>query len=353
MNFASDNQAGVSPVILRALCDASTGVASSYGADPWSEQAQQALESLFGQPLRVYFVGTGTAANCLALSALAQPWQTIVCHAQAHLATDESSAPEFFTGGARLMPVPTASGKLLAGDLQRVLQTLPHAPPHTLTAAAVSITQSAENGLVYSVDEVAALADTAHAHGLHLHMDGARFANAVASLGCTPAELSARAGVDVLSLGASKSGALNAEAVVFFNTALADQFEHRVKRAGHLASKSRLYGAQFLAWLQEGHGLQLAAHANTLATALADCLATHPQVRLAWPVQASQVFAVMPRALLEQLHAAGVRCYDWYASSLPTQMHVAEDEVPVRFVTAWSSSLSEVQALQALLQRLR
>lgn len=352
MNFASDNQAGVSPVILRALHDAGSGVASSYGADPWSERAQAELEAFFGQPLRVFFVGTGTAANCLALSALAQPWQAILCHAQAHLATDESSAPEFFTGGTRLMPVPTDSGKLLGADLQRVLQTLPDAPPHTLTAAAVSITQSAENGLVYTVDEVTALAATAHAHGLHLHMDGARFANAVASLGCSPAALSALAGVDVLSLGASKSGALNAEAVVFFNTALADQFEHRVKRAGHLASKSRLFGAQFLAWLDENHGLQLAAHANTVAAALAEALLSHPQIRLAWPVQASQVFVVMPATLLKQLHDASVRCYPWYASSLPPGMALAHGEVAVRFVTAWSSSINEVQALRRVLQAL-
>lgn len=352
MNFASDNQAGVSPVILDALQAACSGVASSYGADPWCQQAEAALQDLFEQPLRVFFVGTGTAANCLALSALVQPWQSVLCHAQAHLATDESSAPEFFSGGARLLPVPTGNGKLLAADLQRTLQALPSAAPHTLQAGAASITQCAENGLVYAVDEVAALAEAAHANGLHLHVDGARFANAVAALGCTPAALGGRAGVDVLSLGASKSGALNAEAVVFFNTALAAQFEHRVKRAGHLASKSRMFGAQFLAWAREGHGLQLAAHANAIAAGLAQCLQAHPRIRLAWPVQASQVFAVMPEALLQQLQQAGVRCYPWYASSLPPGFELGQQEVPVRFVAAWSSRHEEIQALRQLLQRL-
>ena len=352
MNFGSDNQAGVSAPILDAITEAcASGVASSYGNDVWCQRAEQQLADWFGQPVRAFFLTTGTAANCLALSALAQPWQAVICHAQAHLATDESSAPEFFTGGARLLPVQTASGKLLAKDLERTLAQLPSAPPHTLSAAAVSITQSAENGLVYSIDEVSALSALAHQHGLHLHMDGARLANAIAALGCSPARITAQAGVDVLSLGASKSGALNAEAVVFFNLELARHFEHRVKRAGHMASKSRLLGAQFCAWLQNDHGVAMAAHANAVAQQLAQVLQAHPSIRLAWPVQASQVFAVMPTALLAQLNEAGVQCYDWYPSSLPPGFELHEGELPVRFVASWASDAAEVQAVATLLQR--
>jgi len=349
MNFASDNQSGVSPRILQALVEAAGGSQSSYGNDSWSQRAETLLKDTFDTDLRVFFVATGTAANCLALSALARPWDAVLCHAQAHILTDESSAPEFFTGGARLLPVDTGTGKLLADDLDRALARLPSARPHTITPAAVSITQATENGLVYTPQELTALAARAHASGLHVHMDGARFANAVARLGCHPADLSARAGVDVLSLGASKSGALCAEAVVFFNTALAEDFDVRRKRAGQLVSKGRLFGAQYCGWLQDGHWLELAGHANDCATQVAAVLTAHPSVRQAWPVEANELIVVMPRALHAHLEAAGVACYDWYPDSLPAGMAMGAHEMPVRFVTSWSTSTAEIDSLRAVL----
>lgn len=349
MNFASDNQSGVCQRILQALVEAASGCQSSYGNDTWSQRAEVLLKETFDTDLRVFFVATGTAANCLALSALARPWQAVLCHAQAHIITDETSAPEFFTGGARLLPVATASGKLLADDLDRALARLPSARPHTITPAALSITQATENGLVYTPQELAALSARARDSGLHVHMDGARFANAVARLGCHPADLSARAGVDVLSLGASKSGALCAEAVVFFNTALAEDFDVRRKRAGQLVSKGRLFGAQYCGWLESGHWLELAGHANTCATQLAAVLSGHPAVRQAWPVEANELIVAMPRALHAHLLAAGVACYDWYPDSFPAGMALEPHEVPVRFVTSWSTTAGEIQALDAVL----
>lgn len=350
MDFGSDNQSGVSPRILQAMLDACSATAGSYGTDPWTRKAEAAVARVFGGEPQVFFVATGTAANCLALSALVPAWGAIFCHRQAHIATDESTAPEFFTGGARLVTVATDTGKITPDALLTALKRLPDAPPHSVRPAALSLTQATENGLVYTPDELRDLTDIAHAHGMHVHMDGARFANAVAALGCTPAELSSAAGIDVLTLGASKNGALAAEAVVFFTTALAADFPMRRKRAGQLVSKGRLFGAQFNAWLQDDHWLELAAQANAGARELAAALRSHPAIRLAWPVQANEVFVVMPRALLERLHGAGVQCYDWYLDSLPADMPLAADEVPVRFVTAWSTTREDVSALQALLQ---
>lgn len=350
MDFGSDNQSGVSPRILQALVDACSGTAASYGNDPWTGQAEAAIAHAFEHDLRAFFVATGTAANCLALSALVQPWDAVLCHRQAHVATDESTAPEFFTGGARLLPIATDSGKITPEALQQTLQRLPDAPPHSVRPAALSLTQATENGLVYTPDELRALTTLAHQHGLHVHMDGARFANAVATLGCAPADLTAKAGIDVLSLGASKNGALAAEAVVFFNTALARDFELRRKRAGQLLSKGRLFGAQFCAWLQDDHWLDLARHANTAALQLAGILQAHPDIRLAWPVQANEVFVVMPKPLLDRLLADGVRCYDWYADSLPPSLVLDAQDVPARFVTSWTTGTEDLQALRDLLR---
>lgn len=349
MNFGSDNQSGVSPKILQALVQACASIAPSYGNDPWTRDAEAALARVFEHDVRAFFVATGTASNCLALSALAPPWTGVLCHAQAHIYTDESTAPEFFTGGARLLPIATDTGKITPEALQRTLQRLPDAPPHSIKPTALTLTQATENGLLYTPDELRALTGLAHQHGLRVHMDGARLANAIAALGCRPADLTVNAGIDVLSFGASKDGALAAEAVVFFDTALAEGFEARRKRAGHLLSKGRLFGAQFMAWLQDDHWLDLAHHANDCAAQLAQALQAHPQVQLAWPVQANEVFVVMPRGLLERLQAGGVQCYDWYESSLPPQMPLAADGVPVRFVTSWSTATLEISALAALL----
>lgn len=351
MHFGSDNQAGVSPPILQALVDCNSGTQAAYGNDDFSQRAEQALSQAFGTPVKAFFVTTGTAANCLALSTIAQPWNAVVCHDMAHIAVDENSAPAFFTGGARLLPLTTPSGKLSAADLDTFLQTYPAEAPHNILPSAISISQVSENGLVYRPDEIRALAASARARQLRVHMDGARLANAVAALDCHPADITWKAGVDVLSLGASKNGALMAEAVVFFDHALAEHFRIRIKRSGQLVSKGRMMGAQFCAWLQDDHWLDLARQANTVASALAKALAATGVARLTWPTQANEVFAILPRSLFAHLQAQGVRCADWYATSVPPGTHLAADEIVVRFVTSWSSTLDDVHALLQVIAR--
>ncbi len=348
MNFGSDNQAGVSPRILQTLVEAASGIQSAYGNDEWSQRAEQMLGEAFGTPVKVFFVTTGTAANCLALSTIAQPWNAVVCHNMAHIAVDENSAPALFTGGASLLPMATDNGKISADDLAAFVERTPHDAPHNMVISGLSISQVTENGLVYQPQEIAALAAQAHALGLRLHMDGARLANAIAALQCHPGDITWRAGVDVLSLGASKNGALMAEAVVFFDPALAQNFSLRIKRSGQLVSKSRTIGAQFCAWLEGGHWMELARHANAMAAKLSAALVATPRVRLSWPTQANEVFVLMPIALYEQLRAQGVRCSDWYATSVPAGTQLQAGEVVVRFVTSWSSSDEEIAALMDL-----
>jgi len=351
MNFDSDNQSGVSPRILESLVSACSGSAPSYGNDDWTKRAENALGRLFGRDVRAFFVATGTAANCLALSTVANPSDAILCHRQAHIAVDELSAPEFFTGGARLLPLETDSGKITAKDLNGSLDTLPAQRPHNVKVSALSISQATENGLIYSQAELTQLADAAHQRGIHVHMDGARFANAVAALACEPADIAWKAGVDVLSLGASKNGALAAEAVIIFNEELAKDFDLRRKRAGQLVSKGRLFGAQFVSWLQDDHWIEMARNANKTAQYLSATLKTHDEVKPTWPVEANEVFVVMKRDLLARLKAGGVRCSGWYHRSVPRSTSMSDDELPVRFVTSWSTTRSEVDALAELLHQ--
>ena len=244
--------------------------------------------------LDAFFVATGTAANALALSCMVKPWETILCHDQSHVILDESTAPEFFAGGARVRGISRGDERLEACHLEAYFRSGYVEEPHNSRAAAVSVAQASENGIVHTPAELTALCETAHRHGLHVHMDGARFSNAVASLGCAPADVTWRAGVDVLTLGATKNGALAAEAVIFFRKELAAEFIHRRKRSGHLLSKGRLFGAQFVGWLERGHWLELARHANKKAAELAEGIAAVPGIRVVRPAQANEIFVVMP-----------------------------------------------------------
>ena len=260
--FKSDNTAPAAPEVMAALAEANRGYARGYGDDAWTARAEQRFAQVFGREVRVFLVGTGTAANALALATLVPPYGSVFCHEQAHIVRDECGAPEFMTGGARLQLLPGAGAKLTPDALLRGIADNPTAV-HTVQPRAVSVSQATELGTVYTPDELRALSATARSHGLLLHMDGARFANAVVSLGCSPAEASA--GVDVLSFGATKNGALAAEAVVFFDRDRAADFEFRRKRAGHLFSKMRYVAAQWLAYLDDGLWLRLAARANAHA----------------------------------------------------------------------------------------
>lgn len=346
MIFGSDNMVGASPVVLQAIVQANAGEQASYGADIWCEQAERQIAQAFEAPVKVFFVSTGTVANSLALSALVSPWGGVLCQRDAHVLADESSAPEFFSGGARLLGLEPVNGKLVPQTISHVLATSGH-PPHNVVPQALSITQTNELGLVYTPEEVRDLASLAHRHGLKVHMDGARFVNALVSLGCHPADLTWRAGVDVLCLGASKNGALMAEAIVFFDFALAQDFAYRVKRAGQMAAKARFFGAQFSAWLQDDHWLELARQANGVAGRLGQALQALPDTRVVWPVQANEVFAVMPARLAQALRTQGAVFYDWPAHSLPDHESMRPDEILVRFVTSFASTDQQVDDLIA------
>ncbi len=338
MQFGSDNQAGASPKILQMLTEANNGFTHGYGEDQWCTRATRALEEFFNCRLEIFFVSTGTAANCLALSCMVQPWQTILCHHQSHILQDESTAPELFTGGARLVPITRRAGRLTLGHLEQYFNTFSEEPPHTPGSGALSITQVNEAGQVYSPAEITALCACAHEHGLLIHMDGARFANAACSLNCQPADITWRAGIDVLSLGATKCGALAAEAIVFFNRELAATFAQRRKRTGHLVSKGRLFGAQFVGWLQDDHWLELAAHANSQAEQLAAQLAQFPAIRFQWPRQANELFISLPTALADTLRDAGAEFYEWPPHALPPEAELSDEETFVRLVTSFRTT---------------
>ena len=327
MHFGSDNQTGASAQVMDFIHKANHGYTHGYGEDEWTERAVQALKETFECDLEAFFVSTGTAANSLALSCLVQPWESVLCHHQAHILIDKSTAPEFFSGGARLISINKKAGKITEAHLQEYAGIAGTDYPHNPRAGALSFAESNELGLVYSPPEVTALSAVAHQQGMNVHMDGARFANAVAALGCRPAELTWQAGIDAMSLGATKNGALAAEAVIFFNTELAHTFRERRKRSGHLVSKGRIFGAQFVGWLMNDHWLTLARHANQQAARLADHLSKLPEFRLAWPVQANEIFLILPNNKAKALQTAGATFYEWYPEGLPPNTTIQKNEV--------------------------
>jgi threonine aldolase len=311
MNFASDNSYGAWPEIVAAIGAAATGAVPSYGDDALTAKVRARLAELFEREPVVFPVISGTAANALALATLVPPHGAIFCHGESHIAVDECGAPEFFTHGAKLVPLEGEGAKLVPETLERALGHFQKGFVHHVQPACLSITQSTELGTVYRPGEIAALSALAHAHGMKVHMDGARFANALAHLGCTPAEATWRAGVDAMSFGATKNGALGAEAVIFFNPAEARDFEYRRKKAGHLLSKMRFISAQLDAYLEGTRWLDRAACANGLARKLAEGLRGVPGVELAHPVEANAVFAYLPDAMVARLRRQGAVFYDW------------------------------------------
>jgi threonine aldolase len=342
MNFGSDNQAGVHEAILAAIGDANRGAATAYGDDQWTTAAEQRLRDVFECDLTAFLVPTGTAANALALAACCPPYGAVICHLEAHINTDECGAPELFTGGAKLIGVRGPACKLTPPAVTAVLDTMGRGE-HEQRPSALSLSQATELGAVYTPDEIGALATLARARRMHVHLDGARFANALVRLGVSPAALTWKAGVDVLSFGATKNGALGVEAVVFFDRALAEDFGYRRKRAGHLVSKGRFLGAQMLAYLDGDLWLRNARHANTMADRLAAALRVAPGVRLPLPVQANAVFAIVPAVMHERLRARGARYLEWPGEGPGTDV-VGSGERFIRLLTSFSTTDAEVQA---------
>lgn len=337
MDFASDTTAPAHPAVLQALSDANVGTAPSYGADDLSTALHQTLEDLFEAPLEAFPVVSGTAANALALSILCPPTGGVYCHEAAHIAVDERGAPEFFTGGAKLIPLPGEDGKISPAALDAALKRRNPDFVHETPGEVLSLTNLTEAGTVYSPAELSALIRPARAAGLRVHLDGARFANALVSLKASPADLSWKAGVDVLTLGLTKTGAIGCDIVILFGTARDRHREllARTKRAGHMPPKVRFLAAQAMALFDQGLWLDLAGRANRSAKRLGDILGAVPGVRLARPVHGNEVFVHLPEAVSTALTGAGARFYPW-----PDGTH--------RFVCSWVTSDADLQAVRAL-----
>jgi threonine aldolase len=351
MHFASDNTAAIAPRILEALIRTSEGFALGYGNDELTGRVERRLSELFERDVAAFLVPTGTAANAIALAHMAPPWGAVLCHRESHIVTDECGAPEFFGGGLKLVELAGEGCKISAETLQAGLVRLPGHRPHEVIPSALSLTQATEAGTIYRPDEVRALAGIAHGRGLAVHMDGARFANALVRLGITPAEVTWKAGVDVLSLGATKGGAMAAEAIVFFDPSRANEMPERRKRGGHLLSKHRFLAAQFEAFVGDGYWLELARHANEMADRLAAGL-TAAGVKPVWPVEANLVFVMLPRAYDGRLREAGAHYYIRHSDSLPRGIVIRPDQMLIRLVTSFSTDVDEVDRFAELVRTL-
>jgi threonine aldolase len=345
MNFASDNHYGVHPRILESLGEANTGSAMAYGGDDWSKKSEKMLSEVFEKEIRVFWVTTGTAANGLALATITPPYGAVLCHSEAHIVGDECNSAEFFTAGAKIMSLQGPGGKITAAIVEKCLKGFVRGERDPKPKG-VSITNATELGTVYSADEVQAISRLIRPRGLKLHMDGSRFANAVAGLGCSPAELTWKAGIDLMSFGATKNGALLLDAVVFFDLQVAEDFAHRRVRAGQQVSKARYLGAQMAAYLQDGLWLDNARRANALARKLAEGLRQSSVVRIAHPVEANMVYAIIPRELNDQLIASGVKFYPRMANELLGQ--IKDDEIVVRLVLSFATPEADVDRLLEL-----
>ena len=312
MNFRSDNESHAAAPIMDALVEANQGSAWAYADDDWSARLDGVFGELFETDVTVIPVSTGTVANSIALAAVTPPWGSVYCHRNAHILNDESGAPEFFGNGLRLVPVDGADGRFDADDMLRLLRANTGHGVHSYLPSAVSLTQSTESGTVYPAEHIAGICAAARRHDLLCHMDGARFGNAVARLACTPAEITWKAGIDMLSFGASKNGCIAAEALVLFGRPeLRDTAERLRKRGGHLLSKMRYVSAQLLAYVENDLWLELATHSNDQAARFAQAVQDDPEATLEYPVEANEVFLRWTPQGLKKLEDAGIQFLYW------------------------------------------
>lgn len=348
MIFSSDNWAGAHPLIARSLVTAADGFASAYGTSDLDRAVEKQLSAIFERDVAVFFVGTGTAANSLALASYNQPGGHIFCHNDAHVNADECNAPEFFSPGTRLVSVPGERGKMNAAGLQARIDRLLPVSVHSGRPTAVTLTQATEAGTVYTLDEIEAIAKIAKQADLPLHMDGARFANALVALKASPAEMTWKRGVDLLSFGGTKNGCWCAEALILFDTRRADEMHFLRKRSAQLFSKSRFIAAQFDAYLEDGLWLKLASHANAMAARLAAGLSASSSARLAWESDANELFVVLQKTHAEAIKLQGAVFYDW---PVPDSMISAIDETEglYRFVTSFATTSDVVDRFISLL----
>lgn len=326
--FASDNYAGICPEAWQAMQAANSGFVPSYGDDIWTERACQHLREVFETECQVFFVFNGTAANSLALASLCRSYHSVICHELAHVETDECGAPEFFSNGTKLLHLNGSGGKFDMAEVERTI--LRRSDIHYPRPKVLSLTQATEVGTVYTPDEIRCASDLAKHYGMRVHMDGARFANAVVSLDVAPAEITWRSGVDVLCLGGAKNGMAVGEAVVFFDRELAHEFDYRCKQAGQLASKMRFISAPWIGMLEGGAWLKNARHANNCACLLEKQLAGINGISIMYPRQANSVFVEMPEAVTAGLRAAGWHFYSFIGSG------------GARFMCSWQTTESDV-----------
>lgn len=331
--FASDNYAGICPEAWAAMAAANAGHDVAYGDDAWTAAAADAFRALFETDCEVFFVFNGTAANSLALAALCQSYQSVICAETSHVETDECGAPEFFSNGSKLLVAPAQNGKLTPAavrDLATRRDDIHFPKPRVVTLA-----QATEVGTVYTAAELRTISATCKEFGMRLHMDGSRFANACAALGCSPAEITWKAGVDVLCFGGTKNGMAVGEAILFFDKDLAQDFDYRCKQAGQLASKMRFLSAPWVGMLQDGAWLRHAQHANACARLLSELVRDIPGIHFLFPAEANSVFLQFPEPALAALRARGWRFYTFIGSG------------GARFMCAWDSSEERVRALAA------
>jgi len=343
MYFASDNTAGMAPEILDALAKANAGYALGYGNDDWTKRVEQRFAEMFEKDVAVFLVPTGTAANALAIAHLSPPWGAVLCHEGSHIATDECGAPEFFGGGLKLIGLRGDGAKISAPTLRAALEGGQWGGPHHVSPSVLSLSQATECGTIYRVGEIKELADIAHEHGAFVHLDGARLGNALARMNVSLAEATWKAGVDVLSFGASKGGTMGAEAIIFFDPKKGAKMPDRRKRGGATASKHRFIAAQMEAYLADDLWLRLAHHANAMADALAAGL-TKAGCKPVWPVEANEVFAPITAEMDKRLKAAGAMYYPWPSDSIP------KDRILVRLVTSFQTTSEDVEKFLAIVR---
>lgn len=341
LNFKSDNTTPVHSEILKAIQEANIGHQNSYGQDEYSQRLQERLSILFETDVVVYLTNTGTAANALALSTLIKPYQEIYCHSEAHIHTNECGAGEFYTAGAKLVTFPERDGKIKPDAVVEKVLSCFALRPHQQSPGCISITQATECGTVYSLEELKAIKDIAAKYNIPIHMDGARFANALAFLKCSPADMTWRVGVDALSFGATKNGALCAEALIFFDPQYAQDFDYLHKRAGQLMSKSRFFACQFLAYLENDLWVRNAEKANAMAQKLAQVFRKYGVENL-YEVQANELFVRLTPPCAENLKEKGVGLYPWGVERLNTY----------RFVTSFYTSDEDIQNFDLCLSKM-
>ncbi|QPC91012.1 low specificity L-threonine aldolase [Mesorhizobium sp. INR15] len=348
MFFASDNWAGAHPSIAAGLSAHSGGFSTAYGDGTLDQTVYNRFSEIFERDVAVFFVATGTAANSLALAAYNKPGGISFAHRESHVIEDECGAPEYFSGGSRLHAIDGALGKMDPHNLEKAVGRFAPEIVHWGRPMAISLTQSTEVGTVYGLDEISAISAITKRHSLPLHMDGARFANALVALETTPAEMTWKRGVDILSFGGTKNGCWCAEAIVLFDLDRAKELAFLRKRAAQLFSKSRFIAAQFEAYFTDGLWLETARHANAMAARLAAAIEDSASAQLAWLPQANEVFAVMKTAQAERLQAAGAAFYDWHKPH-GFDGHIGEGETLYRFVTSFATTTEEVDRFGQLI----